>query len=153
MSDRGSNPPEEKPKPEEPAADPNTLNIKIVSTNGEEVFFKIKKTTKLNKLKTAYADRVGTDAGSIRYVPSPLLLLPAGYRSLCPSLSLSLSLPSSFPSLMRHIHLSSFVGWMGFGINRLIFDGERILDNQTAADLDLEDGDSLDVVLQQVGGC
>ncbi|ODN83996.1 hypothetical protein L202_00031 [Cryptococcus amylolentus CBS 6039] len=101
MSDRGSNPPEEKPKPEEPVADPNTLNIKIVSTNGEEVFFKIKKTTKLNKLKTAYADRVGTDVGSIR----------------------------------------------------LIFDGERILDHQTAADLDLEDGDSLDVVLQQVGGC
>ena len=29
----------------------NTLNIKIVATDGSEVFFKIKRTTKLNKLK------------------------------------------------------------------------------------------------------
>jgi small ubiquitin-related modifier len=33
----------------------NTLNIKIVSTDGNEVFFKIKKTTKLNKLKVSRA--------------------------------------------------------------------------------------------------
>ena len=33
----------------------NTLNIKIVSTDGSEVFFKIKKTTKLNKLKVSFA--------------------------------------------------------------------------------------------------
>jgi hypothetical protein len=33
----------------------NTLNIKIVSTDGSEVFFKIKKTTKLNKLKASLA--------------------------------------------------------------------------------------------------
>jgi len=31
----------------------NTLNIKIVSTDGGEVFFKIKRTTKLNKLKVS----------------------------------------------------------------------------------------------------
>ncbi|KAK6907685.1 hypothetical protein V866_003489 [Kwoniella sp. B9012] len=100
MSDNGSPaapPAEAKPKPE---ADPNTLNIKIVSTNGDEVFFKIKKTTKLNKLKSAYADRVGTDVAAIR----------------------------------------------------LLFDGQRILDDQTANDLDLEDGDSIEVLLEQVGG-
>lgn len=33
----------------------NTLNIKICSTDGSEVFFKIKKTTKLNKLKVSLA--------------------------------------------------------------------------------------------------
>lgn len=33
----------------------NTLNIKIVSTDGSEVFFKIKKTTKLNKLKVSFS--------------------------------------------------------------------------------------------------
>ncbi|CAD6578639.1 MAG: hypothetical protein TREMPRED_002237 [Tremellales sp. Tagirdzhanova-0007] len=93
MSDAGSppaNPPPEeaKPKPED-----NTLNIKITSTDGNEVFFKIKRTTKLNKLKAAYADRVGADAASI-----------------------------------------------------------RILDDQTANDLDLEDGDSIEVLLEQVGG-
>ncbi|WWC88198.1 uncharacterized protein L201_003103 [Kwoniella dendrophila CBS 6074] len=101
MSDNGSPaapPAEAKPKPE--GGDGNTLNIKIVSTNGDEVFFKIKKTTKLNKLKSAYADRVGTDVNAIR----------------------------------------------------LLFDGTRILDDQTASDLDLEDGDSIEVLLEQVGG-
>ncbi|KAK8865603.1 hypothetical protein IAR55_000747 [Kwoniella newhampshirensis] len=98
MSDAGSpaQPAEAKPKPE----GDNTLNIKIVSTNGDEVFFKIKKTTKLNKLKTAYADRVGTDVNAIR----------------------------------------------------LLFDGQRILDDQTATDLELEDGDAIEVLLEQVGG-
>lgn len=32
-------------------ADPNALSIKIVAPDGGEVFFKIKKTTRLNKLK------------------------------------------------------------------------------------------------------
>jgi hypothetical protein len=31
----------------------NTLNIKIVATDGSEVFFKIKRTTRLNKLKVS----------------------------------------------------------------------------------------------------
>ncbi|KAJ9104761.1 hypothetical protein QFC19_003902 [Naganishia cerealis] len=35
--------------------------------NGNEVFFKIKRTTKLNKLKNAYADRVGKQVTSIRF--------------------------------------------------------------------------------------
>ncbi|WOO85752.1 Small ubiquitin-related modifier 1 [Vanrija pseudolonga] len=93
MSDAGSpsNAAETKPK-----ADDNTLNIKIRATDGSEVFFKIKKTTKLNKLKNAYADRVGQDPGAIR----------------------------------------------------LLFDGQRILDNATADDLDMEDGDVVDVLLE-----
>ncbi|KAK4683746.1 small ubiquitin-related modifier, partial [Tremellales sp. Uapishka_1] len=102
MSDAGSPPPpppaDAKPKPE--GGDPNTLNIKIVSTDGNEVFFKIKKTTKLNKLKTAYADRVGTDVAAIR----------------------------------------------------LLFDGKRIMDDETANDLDMEEGDAIEVLLEQVGG-
>ncbi|BEI82392.1 hypothetical protein CcaverHIS002_0302600 [Cutaneotrichosporon cavernicola] len=96
MSEHNSPNAEAKPKP-----DDNTLNIKIRATDSSEVFFKIKKTTKLNKLKTAYADRVGHDPTAIR----------------------------------------------------LLFDGARILDNQTAEDLDLEDGDVLEVLLEQVGGC
>ncbi|KAL7423615.1 SUMO protein smt3 [Cryptotrichosporon argae] len=102
MSDAGSPKQagaEVKPKPE--GGDANALNIRIRSTDGSEVFFKIKKTTKLNKLKAAYADRVGQDPAAIR----------------------------------------------------LLFDGDRIQDGQTAADLDLEDGDCIDVLLEQVGGC
>lgn len=78
-------------KPE--ATDPNTINIKVslpplplfsarfrvaflrltrrsgeqvVSSTGEEVFFKIKRNTKLSKLQGAYAGKVGKDVGSIR---------------------------------------------------------------------------------------
>jgi hypothetical protein len=39
----------------------NTLNIKIVSTDGSEVFFKIKKTTKLNKLKVSFSSFLSSD--------------------------------------------------------------------------------------------
>ena len=34
--------------------DPNALSIKIVAPDGNEVFFKIKKTTRLNKLKVSH---------------------------------------------------------------------------------------------------
>ncbi|KAF7986687.1 hypothetical protein HWV62_20198 [Athelia sp. TMB] len=57
--------------------DPNTINIKhggltrrsgaqVVSSTGEEVFFKIKRNTKLSKLQGAYAGKVGKDVSSIR---------------------------------------------------------------------------------------
>jgi hypothetical protein len=39
-------------------------------TSRLQVFFKIKRTTKLNKLKNAYADRVGKQMNAIRCVPS-----------------------------------------------------------------------------------
>ena len=35
---------------------------------------------------------------------------------------------------------------------RFLFDGERIREDQTPQDLELEDGDSIDVVMEQVGG-
>jgi hypothetical protein len=34
-------------------------------------------------------------------------------------------------------------------INRLLFDGQRITEDQTAADLELEDGDALEVLLER----
>jgi hypothetical protein len=33
--------------------------------------------------------------------------------------------------------------------NRLLFDGNRILDDQTAGDLDIEDGDAIEVLLER----
>ena len=35
---------------------------------------------------------------------------------------------------------------------RFLFDGERIREDQTPQDIGLEDGDSIDVVMEQVGG-
>ncbi|KAF8063189.1 ubiquitin-like protein [Lyophyllum atratum] len=81
--------------------DPNaTINIKVVSSTGEEVFFKIKRSTKLSKLQGAYANKVGKDVGSIRF----------------------------------------------------LYDGTRIADEDTPTSLDMEDNDTIDVMVEQVGG-
>ena len=45
----------------------------VVSSAGDEVFFKIKRTTKLSKLQGAYANKVGKDVNSIRCVLIRLL--------------------------------------------------------------------------------
>ncbi|KAK7039342.1 ubiquitin-like protein SMT3 [Favolaschia claudopus] len=58
-------PPQEEVKTEDPQS---TINIKVVSSVGEEVFFKIKRSTKLSKLQGAYASKVGKDVGSIRFL-------------------------------------------------------------------------------------
>ncbi|KAJ7226674.1 small ubiquitin-related modifier [Mycena pura] len=78
----------------------NTINIKVVSSTGEEVFFKIKQSTKLIKLQSAYASKVGKDVNSIRF----------------------------------------------------LYDGVRINDDDTPATLDMEDNDTIDVMVEQVGG-
>jgi len=77
-----------------------TINIKVVSSTGEEVFFKIKRSTKLSKLQGAYANKVGKDVGSIRF----------------------------------------------------LYDGARINDDDTPTSLDMEDNDTIDVMVEQVGG-
>ncbi|KAJ7054838.1 small ubiquitin-related modifier [Mycena amicta] len=77
-----------------------TINVKVVSSTGEEVFFKIKKSTKLSKLQGAYASKVGKDVGSIRF----------------------------------------------------LYDGVRINDDDTPSTLDMEDNDTIDVMVEQVGG-
>ncbi|KAJ7276643.1 ubiquitin-related domain-containing protein [Mycena rebaudengoi] len=90
-------PPPEEVKSEDASA---TINIKVVSSTGDEVFFKIKRSTKLSKLQGAYASKVGKDVGSIRF----------------------------------------------------LYDGARINDDDTPASLDMEDNDTIDVMVEQVGG-
>ena len=79
---------------------PDTLNIKVVAQDGTEVFFKCKPHTQMKKLMNAYAERMGVQLRSIRF----------------------------------------------------LFDGERVQETQTPKDLGLEDQDSIDVVMEQVGG-
>lgn len=52
------------PKPEAP----EQLNIKVKDADGNEVFFKVKRTTKLSKLKRAYAERMGKPENSVRFI-------------------------------------------------------------------------------------
>lgn len=79
---------------------PQVISIKVRSQHGEEVFFKIKPHTVMEKVIKAFAERIGTDQSSIR----------------------------------------------------LTFDGQRILPTQTAAELELQDNDVIDVMEFMVGG-
>jgi len=76
------------------------INIKVLSSTGEEVFFKIKRSTKLSKLQGAYATKVGKDVSSIRF----------------------------------------------------LYDGQRIAEDETPDTLGMEDNDTIDVMVEQVGG-
>jgi len=79
---------------------PNTINLRVVSQDGTEVYFKIKKQTPLRKLIEAYCGRQGIDANTVRF----------------------------------------------------LYDGQRIQQDQTPKELEMEDNDIIDAVLQQTGG-
>ncbi|KAI8048056.1 ubiquitin-related domain-containing protein [Gilbertella persicaria] len=86
-------------KKEAPAAVEH-INLKVVGSDSNEVFFKIKRTTQLRKLMDAYCERQGKQPGSVRF----------------------------------------------------LYDGTRVLPQDTPNDLDMEDGDSIDVMVEQIGG-
>ncbi|UZJ55000.1 hypothetical protein CBS101457_004320 [Exobasidium rhododendri] len=62
MSDQEAPPP--KPEGNE------QLNIKVKDADGNEVFFKVKKHTRLAKLKRAYAEKMGKSENSVRFITS-----------------------------------------------------------------------------------
>lgn len=76
------------------------LNLRVLSQNGNEIFFKMKPTTKLSRLMKAYCERQSISSSAVRF----------------------------------------------------LYDGQRVQDEQTPADLDMEENDIIDVVLQQTGG-
>ncbi|KAJ4490798.1 small ubiquitin-related modifier [Lentinula aciculospora] len=82
------------------SGDDTPINVKVVSSSGEEVFFKIKRVTPLRKLLGAYASKVGKDTQSIRF----------------------------------------------------LYDGARISATDTPKSLEMEDNDTIDVMVEQVGG-
>ncbi|KAK0553374.1 SUMO protein smt3 [Tilletia horrida] len=47
---------------------PEQLNIKVKDAEGNEVFFKVKRHTRLSKLRKAYAERMGKQETQIRFV-------------------------------------------------------------------------------------
>ncbi|KAL5998745.1 Small ubiquitin-related modifier 1 [Asimina triloba] len=69
--------------------------------DGNEVFFRIKRSTQLRKLMNAYCDRQSVDINSIAF----------------------------------------------------LFDGRRLRGEQTPDELEMEDGDEIDAMLHQTGGC
>lgn len=89
-------------QPEEQKRTENSehLTLKVKSTDGNEIFFKIKRTTVLKKLMDAYCARQGVNASTVRF----------------------------------------------------LFDGDRIQDSATPADLRMDDGDTIDAMVEQTGG-
>ena len=75
------------------------LNLKVVTQDGNEIFFKCKAQTALNKLMNAFCQRQGVNLNAVRF----------------------------------------------------IFDGSRINSSQTPEDLEMEDGDVIDVMMEQAG--
>uniref|UniRef100_A0A7S2TZU2 Ubiquitin-like domain-containing protein n=1 Tax=Lotharella oceanica TaxID=641309 RepID=A0A7S2TZU2_9EUKA len=47
---------------------PEHLNLKVKSQDGNEVFFKVKKTTSFKRLMEAYCAKVGADKNSVRFL-------------------------------------------------------------------------------------
>ncbi|KAM3508035.1 hypothetical protein MY11210_006883 [Beauveria gryllotalpidicola] len=81
------------------AAGTEHLNIKVTD-NQNEIFFKIKRTTKLEKLMTAFCDRQGKSMTAVRF----------------------------------------------------LFDGTRVQPSDTPDNLEMADGDTLEVHQEQLGG-
>ncbi len=76
------------------------LSLKVKSQDGNEVYFKVKRTTQFHKVMTAYCKKVGADLESVRF----------------------------------------------------LFDGQRLQQNQTPADVSMEDEDVIDAMVMQTGG-
>ncbi|CAO3691042.1 unnamed protein product [Rhizopus stolonifer] len=91
---------DEKQDKKEPIASAEHINLKVVGSDKNEVFFKIKRSTQLRKLMDAYCERQGKTPGSVRF----------------------------------------------------LYDGLRVKDNNTPNELDMDDGDSIDVMVEQIGG-
>jgi len=86
---------------EEKKPDAEAINLKVVTQDGNEIYFKCKMTTPLQKLMNAFCQRNGVTMQSVRF----------------------------------------------------LFDGARLGPQQTPKDLDMEDGDVIDVMVEQQGGC
>lgn len=77
------------------------INLKVKDQDNSEVHFKVKMTTKFEKIFNAFCSRKALQPDAVRF----------------------------------------------------LFDGTRINPTQTPKDLDMEDGDSIDAMMEQVGGC
>ena len=84
---------------QEAKANGDAINLKVVTQDGNEIFFKCKSATPLNKLMNAFCQRQGVSINSVRF----------------------------------------------------LFDGQRISPQQTPSALFMEDGDVIDVMLEQQG--
>lgn len=129
MSDQGQSPngAGEAPPPTE------HLNIKVTDGNNE-VFFKIKRSTQLKKLMDAFCDRQGKDKKTVRF-------LFDGTR-------VNEQDSPETVSTSSYVARGSEPGPQLFSITcKLLYTDARLFQ------LDMADGDTLEVHQEQIGGC
>mmetsp|Transcript_19416 Transcript_19416/g.23222 ORF Transcript_19416/g.23222 Transcript_19416/m.23222 type:complete len:102 (+) Transcript_19416:106-411(+) len=78
-----------------------TINLKVKDQDNNEVHFRVKLTTKFDKIFTAFCEKRGLNKENTRF----------------------------------------------------IFEGQRLTSGQTPNDCQMEDGDCIDAMMEQVGGC
>ena len=130
MSDRDQSPgaggnPDDQPKSEH-------LNIKVTDNNNE-VFFKIKRTTALSKLMNAFCERQGKAPSSVRFLFDGARVNPTDSPD-------SVSTSTSYRTL--HFHGGFF----------FLFHSYSSVTNIPSTQLEMADGDTLEVHQEQIGG-
>ena len=86
MSDKSNSPSKEKAGEEKPvkeeatktekAGNPEQINLKVVTQDSTEVFFKIKKTTPLKKLMEAFCSKQGLNIQNVRFLSDGVRITP-----------------------------------------------------------------------------
>lgn len=131
----GGNGSENHPLPGAPGATEH-LNIKVTDNNNE-VFFKIKRTTKLEKLMTAFCERQGKTLASVRFLFEGQRVQPTDTPdTVSPPLATiaRCSLVFARSGLFQRKPLTSHL-------------------SHSFLQLEMQDGDTLEVHQEQVGGC
>ena len=125
MSDRDQSPGASANPEDQPKSE--HLNIKVTDNNNE-VFFKIKRTTALSKLMNAFCERQGKAPSSVRFLFDGARVNPTDS-------------PDS---------VSTLPPWRTYPIlQRLLL---RSAANLSATQLEMADGDTLEVHQEQIGG-
>ena len=119
MSEYGETKPDIKPETDQ-------LTIKIKDQANHELSFKVKGSTKLDKIMNAYCQKQGIEVSLLALIGTCALLT-------------------------LFFHFSSHVPLQSSQV-RFMFDGDRLKGESTVEEAGFEDGDLIDVVQQQVGG-
>ena len=128
------------PPQDAPAQNAEHLNIKVTDNNNE-IFFKIKRSTKLEKLMTAFCERQGKSISSVRF-------LFEGQRVQA----------NDTPDAVCDIFLSSIlVLHCGLlhkfnSLSSVLYDRWLQVAVLMIEQLEMQDGDTLEVHQEQVGG-
>ena len=125
MSDRDQSPGASANPEDQPKSE--HLNIKVTDNNNE-VFFKIKRTTALSKLMNAFCERQGKAPSSVRFLFDGARVNPTDSPD-----SVSTLPPRRTYPILQRLHLHSAA-------------------NLSATQLEMADGDTLEVHQEQIGG-